>query len=431
MLPIQMLALPILVASASMPLRGTDGPPVPAVAPPVAPHAEAPAAAPERVIVDLAILLDTSGSMNGLLDAARQRLWAIVNDFATASPLPDLRIALLTYGNNGHTAGSGWVKVHTDLTDDLDLVSQELFAQTLDGGTELVARVIEAARTGLSWRSGENPLRIMVVAGNESADQDHVVPFRDACRAAIADGIIVNAIYCGNEADTIAPGWREVAQLADGMFASIDQDLGAVAVATPFDDELARLSTLVNATYIPFGTLAESGQMRQTAQDGNAGGASGWAGAERAVSKSAVLYCNRAWDLVDACRDASFRLEDVRAEDLPEGMRTMTMEERRAYIAGQTEKRGQIHAQIQESGRRRAAWIAEQAAEARGPSFGDVLRRAIRAQATAKGIRFPVDEPVASAAGGAAEAGDSGGAGEAGHRGTHRGTVGGAGGSGG
>lgn len=430
MRPIQMFALPLLVASASMPLGAADAPPVPAAAPPAAPGSDAPAAAAERVIVDLAILLDTSGSMNGLLDAARQRLWAIVNDFATASPLPDLRIALLTYGNNGHAAEAGWVKVHTDLTDDLDLVSQELFAQALNGGTELVARVIETARTGLSWRTGENPLRIMVVAGNESADQDRVVSFRDACRAAIADGIIVNAIYCGNDTDTIAPGWREVAQLADGMFASIDQDLGAVAIATPFDDELARLSTLVNATYIPFGALAETGQMRQTAQDGNAGGASGWAGAERAVSKSAVLYCNRTWDLVDACRDAAFRLEDVRVEDLPEAMRTMTMEERRAFIAGQTEKRGQIHAQIQEAGRRRAAWIAERAAEARGPGFGDVLRRAIRAQATAKGIRFPVDEPVASAAGGAEGSIDSGGAGDAGRRGADRGTRG-AGGSGG
>ncbi len=77
----------------------------------------------ERRHVDLAICLDTSGSMRGLLDSARQSIWAIVNDLALAKPAPRLRIALLTFGNDGHSKANGWVRVDTGFTGDLDLVS--------------------------------------------------------------------------------------------------------------------------------------------------------------------------------------------------------------------------------------------------------------------------------------------------------------------
>src|SRR5258705_2711251 len=102
------------------------------------------ATAPRRA-VHLAICLDTSGSMDGLIDEARQKIWSIVNDLALATPTPRLRIALLTYGNDGHDAERGWVAVDAPFTEDLDTVSAQLFALKTNGGTELVARVLDAA----------------------------------------------------------------------------------------------------------------------------------------------------------------------------------------------------------------------------------------------------------------------------------------------
>ncbi|MCA8979867.1 MAG: VWA domain-containing protein, partial [Planctomycetes bacterium] len=199
-------------------------------------------------VIDLAICLDTSGSMDGLIDSAKQRLWSIVNDLALAEPAPELRVALLTYGNDGHDAENGWVRVDSELTGDLDLISQQLFALQTNGGTELVGRVLSVATGKLNWSQDPYALKLAVVAGNESADQDSVVSFRDACAAAIKNGIMVNSIYCGNPADAEAPLWKEVSMRADGHFATIDHQNGTLAIDTPFDEQLVALTGSVNPT---------------------------------------------------------------------------------------------------------------------------------------------------------------------------------------
>ncbi len=339
--------------------------------------------------IDLAICLDTSGSMDGLIDAAKQKLWAIVNDLALLEPEPKLRVALLTFGNNGHSEEMGWVKVDVPLTGDLDLVSQHLFALTTNGGEEYVGRVVDRAVRELGWSPSPDALRMIVVAGNESADQDPRILKADACRRAIERGILVNSIYCGDPADAIAPGWREVALLADGQFASIAPDGGSVVVATPFDAELTELSAAINETYLPYGDAGREGCSNQWAQDANAAGLNSEAAAQRAQTKASGLYqCS--WDLVDACKQEGFDLESIPTEDLPEPMRTMSPEERLAYVRSMERKRAELQQRIQETGRKRDAWVAEESRKASlddSRAFDRVLRDAIRRQASAKGFR--------------------------------------------
>jgi len=120
------------------------------------------APAPVTRPVDLAICLDTSGSMDGLIDAARRNLWAIVNDLALADPAPRLRVALLTFGNDGHEAERGWVAIDSGFTDDLDKISQQLFALKTNGGTEFVGRVLKTAVEELQWSADPQALRLIV-----------------------------------------------------------------------------------------------------------------------------------------------------------------------------------------------------------------------------------------------------------------------------
>ncbi len=344
----------------------------------------------EPRVIDLAICLDTSGSMNGLLDAARTKIWSIVNDLALAKPLPRLRVAFLTYGNNGHTAESGWVKVHSDLTEDLDLISQEMFAQTTNGGDEYVGRVLQRAMEGLQWGDRKDALRLVIVAGNESAEQDPTVNFRDICRKLIGKGIMVNSIYCGPAADNLAPAWKEVATLADGHFASIDQDRGTVTVSTPFDAKLADLSASLNRTYVPFGAEGDAGWERQTAQDEKAREAAPAAAADRAACKVGRLYqCN--WCLVDVTREGRVKLADVKKEDLPEALRGKSLEEIQAHLDAKYEERCRIQADIAGLQKERALFIeAELAKTAKSDdkAFDRAVRDAIRAQATKKGYAF-------------------------------------------
>ncbi len=380
--------------------------------------AEAQAAAEGAGRVDLAICLDTSGSMNGLIDSARAKIWDIVSDLATAKPAPKLRVALLTYGNDGLTQENGWTNVEADLTEDLDTVSQKLFALTTNGGTEYVGRVVDRATKALTWTPGDKALKIIVVAGNESADQDQQVKYQEASRRAIEKGILVNSIYCGPIGDNLAPAWKEVSQLADGQFAAIDQDKGTVIVQTPFDDQLLSLNGALNATYVPYGDRGEWGAGNQVRQDANAVGVSSAVAAQRCTAKGSSCYSNSQWDLVDASAAADFKLESVEAKDLPEAMRSMSVDERRAYVESRRQERARVQKEIQEVSAKRARFVAEETARMGGDAgaFDRAFRTAVRAQAQARGFAFPVDAqpapqpaPAAPAAAGAVSGRSNGG----------------------
>lgn len=379
---------PTLLALGAPPLRadpngGGDERPVavPAVA----------ASKPTAPTIDLALCLDTSGSMEGLLDAARQKLWAIVNDLALAEPTPRLRVALLTFGNDGHPAEGGWVKIDAPLTEDLDLVSQQLFALTTNGGTELVGRVLATANASLDWAPEPAALKLVVVAGNESADQDQQVRFGEACRLLIERGITVNAIYCGNPADEIAPGWQEVAKRADGHFAAIDQQNGTVVIATPFDGELAALSTAINDTYLPYGAAGIVAWGNQRAQDANAEACNSATAAARANTKACKLYtCD--WDLVEQVKTGQLKLEEAVKEQLPEKLRELTQEQRQQCIDAAWAQRAKLKEQIQGVSAKRDAHVTAEFAKLgmeESSAFDRAVRDALRAQAQAKGLRFP------------------------------------------
>jgi hypothetical protein len=370
-----------LAAAAAVPVRGSS-------ADETAPRPAAPPAPVMRRPIDLVLCLDTSGSMTGLIHAARQKMWEVVNELAAAKPMPRLRVALLTYGSPGDDE-AGHVVVRTDLTEDLDTVSERLFALGTNGGDEYVGRVVKRAVDCLAW-SGAGAAKILFVAGNESADQDRVAPFRDVMRAAAARGIRVNAIYCGGADDADAAGWREVAALGGGRFASIDHDRGTVAVKTPFDAELEELSRRINLTYVAYGREAEAAKERQRVQDANAASAPA-AGAARAEAKGSGLYRNAAWDLVDRMDEPGFDLAALPAADLPEEMRKMDLPARREHLAKKRAEREAIRVRIQELGAKRQAHVREEMARKGlddSKALDRAVRDAVREQAVEKGFSF-------------------------------------------
>jgi len=353
-----------------------------------------------RPVVELAICLDVSGSMNGLIDGARARIWDIVNELALATPVPTLRVALLSYGHNDYPREEGWVRVDSDFTEDLDLISERLFALTLNGGVEYVGRVLDRA-AGLSWThspmaESRQTMRLAVVAGNESADQDQQVPYRAVVQRMIASGIVVHSIFCGPEGHHDAPGWREIATLGDGRFAAIDQSIGAITVETPFDAELLQLSHKFSAVSLPYGAVGEARWTNQRVQDVNAAQMNVATAASRAAAKCSVLYCSASWDLIDACRDAKFDLEAIPDAELPEAMRGMDGKARRAHVAKATAERDAIAERSRELAAQRAKIVAAAAAEAArnatdrsSMDFRSAIIAAVREQAIATGMTFP------------------------------------------
>jgi hypothetical protein len=342
--------------------------------------------------VDLVIALDVSGSMEGLIESAKQRLWDVTNELARARPVPALRVAILSYGNPSYGEQAGYVRVDLPFTADLDAVNATLFAFRTNGGDEYVARAIQTSLDTLQWSQDRDALRIVFVAGNESAEQDPRLTIEQATAAAARRGVVVNAIYCGGDGNADARGWQRVATSTNGVYASIDQQAAAVAnVATPFDAELEALNAELNATYIAFGAGGGRGRANQAEQDRNAAAMSPSAAASRVVAKAGALY-RADWDLVDAVESGT-ALAEVPAEELPAEMQALAPAEREVYVREKAERRQDLQRQIGELAASRSEFIAQQSRESPGATGLDAaILEGLRAVAATKGFSFASQE---------------------------------------
>jgi hypothetical protein len=346
-----------------------------------------PAPASETRAVDVVICLDTSGSMQGLLDSTRARIWDVVNELAKMKPTPELRVGLLSFGTDKGTESDGWIVQHLDLTGELDSVYSALMSLTIGGNEEYVGRALDKAIDGMSWSRDREALRVIFVAGNEPADQGaESHDFRVAARAARARDIIVNALYAGNREQAVVEKWPELARGGAGNFSAIDPSRGTIQLATPQDERLLQLNGLLNTTYLPYGPRGRDGLANQIAQDGNASRLGVESCSSRIVAKGGALYTNASWDLVDAALTDGFDWDAVPLADLPEELRSKTREQRVAAVAAMRKQRESIQTEIQRVSDERETVIRNKQ-EADVTGLGDAMRRAIREQAKAKGFK--------------------------------------------
>ncbi len=340
--------------------------------------------------VDLVIALDTSSSMDGLIDSAREKLWDVVGLLNQAHPRPVLRVGLVSYGNDGYRAADGWVRKESDLTTDLDSVYSKLFGLRTNGGEEYVARAVDDATRQMQWDQDPHTLKMIFVAGNEPANQDPQIPVEAAVQRAREKGIFVNAIYCGGEHAGEAGGWRTVAALGRGRFAAIDQD-HVLAVSTPMDADLDKLSSELNNTYVGYGALAKEKAANQVQQDVNARSTSPSAAAGRASAKATAMYHNDDWDLVDALRDGKKDVARLPTAELPPAMQKMTVEQRKAYVDKMAKRREELQKQIAQKSAERDKYLAGERAkraQAGTKALDEALGDTIKAEAAPMGYSF-------------------------------------------
>lgn len=350
----------------------------------------------ERPLVQMAILLDTSGSMSGLIDQARTELWAIVNEFIFAKrngKEPELQVALYEYGKSSLPKKEGYIRMIVPFTTDLDKVSEELFALKTNGGEEYCGWVIKEATQSVTWSNSPDDLKVLFIAGNEPFTQGPV-DYRQACKAAVAKGIVVNTIHCGSTKAGLDGMWKDGAVLADGQYLNIDQSRKTIHVEAPQDKQIAELGVKLNDTYIAYGQWGNVAMGRQRTQDRNAAAASKEAELQRAVTKSSFYYKNEFWDLVDAVSSNKVKLEDVKEKDLPEKMQKMSKEERKTYIEAQAKQRVKIQQRIQELNKQRKKYVAEEMKkrQLQGYTLGSAVIKAVRDQAKEKNFTFESSE---------------------------------------
>lgn len=347
--------------------------------------------------IQIAILLDTSNSMDGLINQARQQLWKIVNEFATAKQngvAPMLEVALLQYGNNSLPAKEGYIQLVVPFTDNLDVVSEKLFALKTNGGNEYCGQVIDVAAKSLAWTKSNSDLKTIYIAGNEPFTQGPV-DFRKACKTAITKGITVNTIHCGSEQAGVSGKWKDGAVLADGSFVSINQNRKVVAIKAPQDKKILALSSKLNTTYVAYGDMKKRKYFigNQMAQDGNAGKLGRYAAVNRAFTKgSSNIYCNSSWDLVDALKEKKVDLAKIKKEHLPKELQKLTPVQCKAYIKKKGEERAKIQSDIAKLKKARDAYVAKKRREQAKAGKADTLEtgviKSLRSQAAKKKFTF-------------------------------------------
>lgn len=353
----------------------------------------APAKNVEKPKVQIAILLDTSSSMSGLINQARNQIWEIVNEFTKvkqSGQQPELEVALYHYGNSNLSPESNWIEQLVPFTDNLDLISEKLFSLTTSGGLEYCGMVIDEAVEELKWSKRADDLRLIFIAGNEPFTQGPV-PYVDACKKAVDNFIVVNTIHCGGNQTGISEKWEDGALITDGKYFSIDHNSRTVNIPAPQDKKISELNTALNATYIPFGKEGEYGARNQLRQDT----LNSAAGSSRAAAKASSFYRNSSWDLVDASQEEGFELKEIADEDLPEAMRKMTLEERQANIDSNLKKRQEIQKEISQLAQERSKFIAEETKKQAKPgeeSLGTAVQKAVREQGEKKKFEFPKNE---------------------------------------
>jgi len=345
---------------------------------------------PAEQYVKIALLLDTSNSMDGLINQAKAQLWDIVNEFTHAkcgtNIRPTLQIALYEYGNDNLSSQEGYIRQVLGFSNDLDEISEKLFSLSTNGGEEYCGQVIHTSLKQLDWGKNADDLKMIFIAGNEPFTQGKL-DYKDAATNAQEKDVIVNTIFCGNYDQGISTMWKKGAMLTGGEYMAIDHNRQVVHINTPYDDIIIQLNSKLNNTYISYGSIGRQKKELQSIQDSNAAALEEVVAVKRAVSKSSRLYKNSQWDLVDAAEDDESIISELKDKELPEELQGKSENEIKAYINKKKAERQEIQKKIQELNAKREVYIAEHQKEETG-ELENAMLSAIKAQASKKNFTW-------------------------------------------
>ncbi len=338
--------------------------------------------------IQIAILLDSSNSMDGLIRQAKEQIWNIVNEVSRANKDNQditMQIALYEYGKSTLPVQTGYIQMLSPLTNDLDFLSEKLFSLKTKGGSEYAGEVIKKATQNLYWSSHKDDLKIIIIAGNEGFDQGHI-DYRRAIREASKQGIIVNTIFCGAYQRGASLGWKNGAQIGGGKYMNIDSDMRVIHIPTPYDDRIIILNTQLNQTYIGYGRYGKKNKERQLREDTKNQRLSVGSYINRTVSKSTRQYKTESWDAISSYDGGNKAI----AKELQASNPAFSGKSEREIdqiVAKASKERKKIKSEIQELEKERRAFI-QKSKPSSSQTFGDKIIKEIRQQMKDSGYSF-------------------------------------------
>jgi len=305
--------------------------------------------------IQMALILDASGSMNGLIDQAKAQLWNMVNELTYTYEdygYPTIEIAVFEYGKNNLGRHNGYMREVVPFTTEFDWVAEGLYSIRTGGNQEYCGEAIEMATQQLRWSYDRDAIKMIYIAGNETFTQGRV-DYRRAIRQANRKGISVNTIYCGQYRDGIYKYWQDAAELGGGVYTSINHNSHYHGRSYRNDPYLSSLNTRLNDTYVPFGTYGQKNYLRMQQQDQNAARYGSQNIAQRTLTKASPTYHTEKWDLVSAVHSGNVQISSIPKSHFPREMQGMSLTQKQAYIARKHNERKSVQQEIQKIGRAR------------------------------------------------------------------------------
>ena len=377
------------------PIAANPAPLTPAIAEPGAPITSG------RARIEIMFVLDTTGSMSGLIEGAKKKIWSIASTVATAKQRPQVLMGLVGYRDRG----DAYITTVTPLTEDLDSVYSKLMQFSADGGgdePESVNQALAEALDKAGWTAssgnsrGPKPLQIIYLVGDAPPHMDYAddVKYPVTCKAAATRGIFINAIQCGSIPQT-TPVWKAIASASEGEFFQIDQGGGVTSIAAPQDAALGALEIDLEATLIDYGNQAIQAEQisKRTAQSSVSASSAPAAAADRATynmsdAGSTNLYGRQ--ELVRDVRDKRVKLADIPVAELPKSMQSMTVAQREQFVHDKDVKREEVRAKIAALAKERDGFLRKEMAKLESKdSFDAAVTTSLRKQAERRQIEIP------------------------------------------
>jgi Mg-chelatase subunit ChlD len=348
--------------------------------------------------IEVVFVLDTTSSMSGLIQAAKEKIWSIASSMASAQENPDIRMGLVAFRDRG----DAYITRAYDLSSDLDSMYASLMDFRAEGGgdgPESVNQALYDAVHDMSWSTDDNTYRVVFLVGDAPPHMDYHndVKYPVTLAAARRKGIVVNAIQSGRHEYT-RPAWRQIAALGQGEYFQVEDSGNSVAVATPFDEKLSTLAAELESTRLFFGD-AEAKKAQQAKLDANARlrkELSSEALARRDIfNATASGKTNLLGDgeLVDAITSGRVELDQIEKENLPASLQAMAPEEQKAAIGERAKRRDELQRKIRELSESRSSYIRQKLEAGGGAddSLDEKIYRAVKDQAAAKGLTYDSD----------------------------------------
>lgn len=354
----------------------------------------------EKPVVEVVFALDTTGSMSGLIQGAKENIWSIARTMASAQPTPEIRIGFVAYRDRGDQ----YVTQVVPLSSDLDQVYAKLMDFEAGGGgdtPEAVNAALDASINQIGWSQNPNAYKVVFLVGDAPAHMDYrgERQYPELVQQAQNQGIVVNTILCGNNTQA-QQQWSHMASLNQGQFFRVGQHGNAVAITTPFDEKLGQLAKQLDNTRMFYGDEKDrkKAQRKIAASEKASAKSSPMAAAKRATfnaSEEGKRSFLGEKELLEDIASGRVELDAVKPADLPEPLKNLNKKEQQALLEKKSQERQALQQKIRQLAEKRDSYIREEM-DKRGDaeeSLDYQIYNTIKDQAKSKGLNYSSSAP--------------------------------------